>query len=281
MALLPVEDAIARIVAGVGRCRAKTCRLPRRWAASSPNRSRRKRTQPPFPASAMDGYAVRAADVAAPPARLKVIGMAAAGHGFAGAVGPGEAVRIFTGAPVPQGADAVLIQENAEASGDAVLAREAVAEGHNIRPAGLDFRAGEVLLREGEKLGVRESALAAAMNHGTIPARRRPRVAIIATGDELVAPGTEPGPDQIVASNGFAVAAFARLAGAEPFDLGIVADDRTAIAGRSGAPSRCRPTSSSRLAVPPSATTISCARSSRRREWRSTSGRSPCGRGSR
>ena len=102
----------------------------------------------------MDGYAVRAADVAAPPARLKVIGMAAAGHGFAGTVGPGEAVRIFTGAPVPAGADAVLIQENAEAVGrQRARAAEAVAEGRNIRPAGLDFRAGEVLLRRRREAG--------------------------------------------------------------------------------------------------------------------------------
>jgi molybdopterin molybdotransferase len=229
MGLIPVDEAIARIVAGVAPLPAERIRLADALGRILAVPLAATRTQPPFPASAMDGFAIRAADVANPPATLKLIGMSAAGHGFRGSVGPGEAVRIFTGAPVPEGADAVLIQENADADGLSVLAREPVEAGKNVRPAGLDFREGDILLRGGERLGVRETALAAAMNHGNVPVRRRPRVAIIATGDELVEPGATPGPDEIVASNGLAIAAFVRLTGGEPVDLGIVVDDRDAI----------------------------------------------------
>jgi molybdopterin molybdotransferase len=156
--------------------------------------------------------------------------MAAAGSGFSGTVGPGEAVRIFTGAPVPAGADAVLIQENAEADGDrSVTAREPVAPRQNIRPAGLDFREGERLLDQGRVLGMREVAVAAAMNHPALPVRRRPVVAILATGDELLPPGSVLGPDQIVASNPFGVAAYCRSLGAKAVYLGIARDDRNAI----------------------------------------------------
>jgi molybdopterin molybdotransferase len=229
MGLLPVDEAIARIVTGVEPLPAESVPLADALGRVLAAPLAATRTQPPFPASAMDGYAVRAADVSTVPTTLKLLGMSAAGHGFRGAVGSGETVRIFTGAPVPDGADAVLIQENADAAGQAVVAREPLEAGKNIRPAGLDFREGDVLLNGGERLGVRETALAAAMNHGHMPVRRRPRVAIIATGDELVEPGATPGPDQIVASNGLAIAAFTRLNGGEPIDLGIVRDDREAI----------------------------------------------------
>lgn len=188
-----------------------------------------RRTQPPVAVSAMDGFALRATDVASLPARLKVIGTSAAGHGFQGAMGPGEAVRIFTGAPVPQGADAILIQENAELDGDAVLATASVAPGTHIRAAGIDFSQGEVRLEPGRRLGPVEIALAAAMNYADLPVARRPRVAILATGDELVAPGSVIGPNQIVASNASGVAAFVRLAGGVPFDLGIAGDDFAAL----------------------------------------------------
>jgi molybdopterin molybdotransferase len=179
----------------------------------------------------MDGYAVRAADVAKAPAKLKVIGMSAAGHRFAGKVGAGEAVRIFTGAPVPLGADAVLIQENTRRDGDgAVTATETVARGRYVRPAGLDFREGAVLLDAGRRLGFRELALGAAMGHAGLPVRRSPRVAMIATGDELVAPGTLPAADQIIASSSPGLAALVRERGGAPFDFGIVPDDRARIA---------------------------------------------------
>ena len=149
---------------------------------------------------------------------------------FAGAIAAGEAVRIFTGAPVPPGADSVLIQENATTPDDlTVIALEGLSAGSNIRPVGRDFVEGAVLLDEGTRLGVRQIALAAAMGHGTVSVRRRPQVAILATGDELALPGDKPGPDQIFASNALAVAALVRSCGGEPVDLGIALDRRTAI----------------------------------------------------
>jgi molybdopterin molybdotransferase len=138
-------------------------------------------------------------------------------------------LRIFTGAPIPAGADAVLLQEDAEREGDAVIVRRAVPAGRHIRPAALDFRQGETLLHPGRRLGARDLALAAALGHGEVTASRRPRVAILATGDELVPAGALVGPDQIVASNGFAIAGLVEAEGGEPIDLGIAADDRTAL----------------------------------------------------
>jgi molybdopterin molybdotransferase len=177
----------------------------------------------------MDGYAVRARE-ARPGAELRVIGVSQAGRRLAGVLGAGEAVRIFTGAPVPEGADAVLIQENADRSGDRIYVREAVAAGQFIRPAGLDFGAGDVLLKSGRRVDPRAVALAAAMGHAAVPVRRRPRVAILANGDELVPPGADPGADQIVSSNGVGLAAVAAECGAEAIDLGIAPDRRDAIA---------------------------------------------------
>ncbi|MDJ1156861.1 molybdopterin molybdotransferase MoeA [Chelatococcus sp. SYSU_G07232] len=231
MSLLPVVEALQRVLASVATpveaeavplatCRGRT--LAADLAAL--------RTQPPFPASAMDGYAVRAADVAALPATLRVIGTSAAGHGHRGTVGAGEAVRIFTGAPVPDGADTVVIQENTEPGEGTVLVREVSATRH-IRTAGLDFRQGDVLIRAGRRLDARLLALAAAMGHSSLPVRRRPRVAILATGDELVPPGSEARPDQIVASNSYAVAAIVEEAGGEPIDLGIAGDSFAALEG--------------------------------------------------
>ncbi len=188
-----------------------------------------RRTQPPVAVSAMDGFALRAADVAALPARLKLIGTSAAGHGFTGAVGAGETVRIFTGAPLPQGADSVLMQEDAKIDGDVVLPSQRVAPGRHVRSAGIDFRQGEVLLPAGTRLGPIQIALAAAMNHADLPVARCPRVAILATGDELVPPGSPTGQDQIVASNAPAIAAYVRLAGGAPIDLGIAGDDFAAL----------------------------------------------------
>jgi molybdopterin molybdotransferase len=188
-----------------------------------------RRTQPPVAVSAMDGFALRAADVASLPARLRLIGTSAAGHGFAGSLGRGEAVRIFTGAPVPQGADTILIQEEARMDGDSLLPSASVVAGGHIRAAGIDFTQGEVLLEAGRRLGPIEIALAAAMNYADLPVVRRPRVAILATGDELVAPGSAAGREQIVASNAPGVAALVRLAGGVPLDLGIAADKVAAI----------------------------------------------------
>lgn len=230
MALTPVADALAGILAGASPIREReTVPLDRAEARTLAADVAALRTQPPFPASAMDGFAVRAADIATVPARLALIGTSAAGHAFTGTVGPGQCVRIFTGAPVPAGADAILIQENARAEGNMVEALSPVTAGRFVRQAGLDFREGEVLLRAGRRLGPSAVALAAAMGYATLPVVRRPRVAILATGDELVRPGEPTGPDQIVASNTYAVAAIAERAGAEALDLGIARDDLPAL----------------------------------------------------
>ena len=192
------------------------------------------RTQPPFANSAMDGYAARADDLVAG-ATLRVIGESAAGRSFAGSVGPGKAVRIFTGAPLPGGADTVLIQELADGVGGPVITvRETAARGRHIRAAGLDFSEGETLLAAGRRLDSAALGLAAAMGHAALPVRRRPVVAILATGDELVLPGEPAGPDQIVASNSFALAALVEQAGGEALDLGIARDNHPDLAEKIG-----------------------------------------------
>ena len=226
MALLSVDEALRRVLASVERpVGAEEVRLERCAGRTLAGDLPALRTQPPFPASSMDGYAVRAADAPAPGARLKVAGVSAAGHGYGGALGPGETVRIFTGAPVPEGADGVILQEDATAAGDHVTFTAPVTPGRFIRPAGLDFEASAILLHAGERLDARRIALAAAMGHPRLPVRRKPRVALIATGDELVRPGEPAGPDQIVASNLYALAAITERAGAEALDLGIVQDN--------------------------------------------------------
>jgi molybdopterin molybdotransferase len=192
------------------------------------------RTQPPFPNSAMDGYALRAGDAASAPASLQVVGESAAGRAFEGAVGPGEAVRIFTGAPMPDGADAIVLQEDVSREGERIRLSAPVPAGDNLRPAGMDFQAGDTLIPAGRRLGPRDVALAAAANHTGLTVRRRARVAILATGDELVAPGGALGPAQIVASNNFAVAGLVDAYGGVAIDLGIAVDElnatKTAIA---------------------------------------------------
>src|ERR1043166_1086422 len=182
------------------------------------------RTQPPADVSAMDGYAVRAADVAVAPATLTLVGEVAAGRPFTGRIEPGETARIFTGGVLPAGTDTVVIQENTTREGDAIVVEHPAPRGRNVRVAGLDFAKGHVGLRRGRRLTGRDVALAAAINHATKPPHSRSKIAIVATGDELVPPGTEPGPGQIVYSNIFALAAVARREGAEVFDLGILPD---------------------------------------------------------
>jgi molybdopterin molybdotransferase len=184
-----------------------------------------RRTQPPFAVSAMDGYAVRAADVAQVPARLKVVGAVPAGQSYPGTLGRGEAVRIFTGAPLPEGGDAIVIQEDTARDGDVVVVREAAPAGHYVRPAGLDFRAGDLGLRAGRRLTARDIGLAAAMNRPWLLLRRKPRIAILPTGDEVVMPGDPVGPNQIVSSNGLALAALVGQCGGIPVHLPIAADD--------------------------------------------------------
>ena len=151
------------------------------------------RTQPPAAVSAMDGYAVRAADVAQAPVTLKLIGEVAAGHPFDSEVIAGQAARIFTGGLMPAGTDTVVVQEIATRDGDRVTFRKPTAKGRNVRLEGIDFRRDQVLLRKGRRLNDRDLMLAAAMNHARLNVHRRPRVAVLGTGDELVAPGSNPG----------------------------------------------------------------------------------------
>jgi molybdopterin molybdotransferase len=234
------------------------------------------RTQPPANLSAMDGYAVRAADVVGPPVQLKVIGEVAAGRPFAHSIGAGEAARIFTGGVLPQGADAIIIQEHTKRDGDIVMVEKSSPRGRHIRVAGLDFKAGDVLLTAGHRLTARDLALAAGMNHPLLPVHRRPKVALFATGDELVPPGCELAPGQIVSSNNFALAALVRAEGADVVDLGIVGDrlDDTIEAVR-----QARAAGVDILVT--SATTTWCRRRSSPKAWRCRSGGWRCARGGR
>ncbi len=222
--MLAVEEALERIVAGLTP-------LPPEWVHLGAAHGRvlaqdlvASRDQPPHAISAMDGYAVRAADLADGRATLRLIGAAPAGGTGQTAIGPGETVRIFTGGRLPSGADAIAIQENATPDGDHVRLEGRVEPGTYVRPAGLDFRRGDLALPAGERLGARNLGLAAALNHAWLPVRRRPRVAVLATGDELVMPGQPLAAHQIVNSNSTTLAAMVTAWGGEAHDLGIVAD---------------------------------------------------------
>ncbi|MCY6380708.1 gephyrin-like molybdotransferase Glp [Hoeflea prorocentri] len=226
MSLVPVEEARSRILDGIEPITStETVTLAQAIGRQLAADLKAGRSQPPFPASAMDGYAVRAADVTTVPTKLTVIGEAPAGHGFSGTVEKGEAVRIFTGAPVPSGADTIVIQENTERLDDrTVRIDQTVSQGTYVRPEGLDFATGDTVLHAGQILDAGRITVAAAMNCPELVVKRQPRVAILATGDELVPPGSTPGMDQIIASNGFGVRAIAEADGAAVTDLGIAAD---------------------------------------------------------
>ncbi|MBX3581196.1 MAG: molybdopterin molybdotransferase MoeA [Rhizobiaceae bacterium] len=233
--MLPIDDALAGLLDGADPLETEFAPLADAAGRALAKPVKALRTQPPFDASAMDGYAVRAADVATVPSRLRVIGVAAAGKQFHGTVNAGEAVRIFTGAPVPGGADTIAIQENVSVlEDDAIEVFETVASGRHIRKRGLDFEEGETLLETGRVLDPAALSLAASANHPALPVVRKPLVAIIATGDELLPPGSAPGPDQIIASNGYGVSAIARQAGANVLDLGIAPDRVDAIGASIG-----------------------------------------------
>ncbi|NVN86364.1 MAG: molybdopterin molybdotransferase MoeA [Rhodopseudomonas sp.] len=233
MALMPVAEALSAVLDGVVPLPDERVALDAAQRRVLARDLAALRTQPPQPMSAMDGYALRAADAALAGSRLKVIGEIAAGRPAGMALRAGEALRIFTGGVIPDGADTVVIQEDTVRDGDIVTITEAARLGRHIRPAGIDFHQGDVLLHRGRRLNDRDLSLAAGMNYPELPVYRRPLVAMLATGDELVMPGTAPGPGQIVYSNGFALRALAREEGAEIIDLGIAVDTvdatRTAI----------------------------------------------------
>ena len=227
--MISVAEAQARILEGLTSTPPETVALAEALGRVTAEPIVARLTQPPTDVSAMDGYALRSADGAAG-AVLRVIGSAPAGHPFPARLGRGEAVRIFTGSVVPQGADAVLLQEDAERDGDRVILRETALEGRHIRRAGQDFRAGEAVIPVGRRLGARDIGLAAGANHPWLVVHRRPRLAILATGDEIALPGEPIPPGGIVSSNTHALAALARVAGAESIVLPVARDDRAAIA---------------------------------------------------
>lgn len=220
--MITVEEALEKVFALAAPLEPETVPLREAHGRVLAEPVAARRQQPPFPAAAMDGYAVRSAE-AAPGARFRVIGEAPAGRAFGGRVGPGDAVRIFTGAPVPEGADRVVIQEDTERDGDEITLTGGLDAGPHVRPAGADFSPGDSIAAP-RRLGAADLALMAAMNLPELPVTRRPVVALIATGDELVMPGEEPGPDQIIASNAFGLAAMVEAEGAEARLLPIARD---------------------------------------------------------
>ncbi len=231
MALLPVAEAKARLLSQARPiAETETLSLHQAGGRVLAEVATARLNQPPFDASAMDGYALRAEDAPDVGTELSVIGTAAAGHPYTGRVSEGEAVRILTGAPLPEGADAIIIQEDVEPAGlNRIRTKAAVTRGRHIRPRGQDFSDEENVLEPGTVLDYSHLTVAAAMNHPTLSVYRRPKVAVLATGDELLPPGGTPGPGQIIASNTFGVAALIRDNGGEVLDLGIVPDNREAI----------------------------------------------------
>ncbi|SEQ46645.1 molybdopterin molybdochelatase [Devosia sp. YR412] len=225
MSLLPVDDAIAAILKRVPAPMSETVTLSDAAGRVLLKLVIATHDQPPFNASAMDGYAMRASDVV-DGQRLKLVGMSQAGAGFSGTLGSGEAVRIFTGAPVPSGADTVIMQEEAIADGDFVSFTTPARLGHSIRPLGNDFARGQSLIEPGVRLAPMQLAVAAAANAATLEVARRPRVSLLATGDELVLPGSSLGADQIVASNSFGLRPMLIPYAESVVDHGIARDTR-------------------------------------------------------
>lgn len=230
MSLTPVDEAIDRLLSDAVPSSEELIPLHQVNGRILCQDLTSKRTHPPFNASAMDGYAVRYEDAVHAGAKLNVIGEAAAGHRFSGTVGVGQAVRIFTGAPVPLGADTVALQENVTRLNDTSIQLDQPAKPDaHIRKAGVDFSQGDVLLKTFRYMDYSAITLAASMNYDQVPVFGRPIVSVLATGDELVLPGQIPGPDQIIASNTFGIMAMAENSGAKVHDLGIAIDTLDAI----------------------------------------------------
>ncbi len=228
--LISVAEALDRLLKDAGPLGIENIELRKAQGRTLAANVDALRSQPPFAASAMDGYAVRAEDVVAEGQPLEVVGEVAAGYVLKKAIGQGQCARIFTGAPLPDGADAVLIQENARPIADKqIVATQQVKPGTFVRPAGLDFKQGETLLEHGRKLDAGALSLAASANQATLLVHRKPIVGILATGDELRKPGSQLAPGQIIASNSYGVAAIVEDNAATAIDLGIAQDTRQSL----------------------------------------------------
>ncbi len=225
MALMPVDEALARVLSAGKVLGPELVKLDDVIGRVLAKNLKAKRDQPPFQSSAMDGYAVRHEDLDGP---LTLVGVSAAGHGFKGKVKKGQAVRILTGAPLPKGADTIVIQENVSVSGKELVVHEVPLRGRNIRPQGLDFKRNAILISAKTRIAARDIGLMAAANAAMVSVRRRPRIVLFTTGDELVLPGDHPRADQIFSSNSQALAAMLNAWGAEVINLGIVRDDMRA-----------------------------------------------------
>ena len=230
--MISVAEAQAAVLAGVKALNAEDVSVAECFGRVLAEDVASRLTQPPVAVSSMDGYAVRSEDVASVPATLTLIGESAAGGGFEGTLTAGQTVRIFTGAPVPDGADAIVIQEDTDTDGTAITMKESSAKGRYVRPAGLDFSAGDTLLTSGKRLNSRDVALIAGMNVPWVSVTRRPRVAILSTGNELVLPGEPLDRNQIISSNSIGLAAFVTAAGGQPVNLGIARDDAASLIGK-------------------------------------------------
>ena len=231
--LISVNEALQRITKNVSVVAAEEVPLTAALGRVTASSIKSRRTQPPVDVSAMDGYAVRNEDITEVPCTLTRVGSAPAGGRYPATIKAKEAVRIFTGGPVPHGADTIVIQEHVDAiseqDGKIVTIKKSAPVGKYIRKAGLDFRKGDIGIANGKLLNARDIGLAASMNIPWIAVRRKPRIAIIATGDEIVRPGDEVGPDQIVSSNSYTLAAIVTACGAEPLILGIAPDEEDGI----------------------------------------------------
>jgi molybdopterin molybdotransferase len=229
--LLSVEEACSRIIEAIRPLNVLRIELGSALGRALAEDIVASRAHPPVAVAAMDGYAIRSADALSLPVKLRKVGASKAGARFEGEVRAGNCVRIFTGATLPEGADTIALQEDASELGDDVEIRRVPEPGRHIRPAGINYTAGQLCLAKGRVLTARDISVIASCGYAHVPVHRKPRIAILATGDELVEPGGSPGPDQIFGSNNAAIAAAVAAWGGEPFDLGIAPDRIEAIAG--------------------------------------------------
>ncbi len=227
--MISVEEALSRLLAPLEKLPPEQISIADGLGRVLAEDLAARRTQPPFAVSAMDGYAVRGDDVTSVPVELRIVAEVPAGAGFGGHVGHGEAVRIFTGAPMPAGTDTIVIQENTQRDGGRVRVLDGAARGRYVRREGLDFGEGDVLLHAGRRLTARDIGLVAAMNRPWLFVHRRPRIGILSTGDEIVMPGDPIGPHQIVSSNSLALSAFVAACGGIPVSVGNAPDDPAAL----------------------------------------------------